>query len=160
MMEQNLFELEVGTFNQKQLVGNMKKATKTKKFRSNVWKKVNEVEERLRLATERRDELSQWGIGNLVIQERIKCRAHERVIDLAQKVKLKPDPEMEKELAAMKKARRQIYRDIKEFVEERDKQPWRTWDHCLIVADSRKRSQKEMDEEIHAFDREINLLLG
>jgi hypothetical protein len=61
----------------------MKKANKTKKFRSNVWQKVNEVEERLRLATEHRDELSQWGIGNLVIQYRIKCRAHERVIDLA-----------------------------------------------------------------------------
>jgi hypothetical protein len=57
-MEENLFELEVGTFNQKQLVSNMKKANKTKKFRSNVWKKVNDVEERLRVALVRRDELS------------------------------------------------------------------------------------------------------
>lgn len=67
MMESNLFELEVGTFNQKQLVKSMKQQTKTKKFRSNVWKKVNEVEERLRIAVAHRDELSQWGIGNLVI---------------------------------------------------------------------------------------------
>ena len=68
---------------------------------------------------------------------------------------------MEKELARMKKMRRQIYKDIKEFVEERDKNPWRTWDHCLLPAnDLRKKSSKEMDDEVKAYDREINLLLA
>lgn len=67
---------------------------------------------------------------------------------------------MEKELARLKKARKQVYRDIKEFVEERDKQPWRTWDHCLIVNDTRKKSKKEMDAEIEEYDIEINLLLS
>ena len=67
---------------------------------------------------------------------------------------------MEKELNTMKKMRRQIYKDIKEFVEERDKNPWRTWDHVLVpVGDLRKKTKKEMDGEIDEYDSEIELLL-
>jgi len=80
-MEENLFELEVGTFNQKQLVGAMKKTSKHKKFSNGVWINVRNLEETLRKAVARRDELSLWGLGNMIIHYRIKCRLTENVID-------------------------------------------------------------------------------
>lgn len=74
-MEENLFELEVGTFNQKTLVVNMKKTSKHKKFNNGVWANVRAMEETLRKAIARRDELSLWGLNNLIIQFTLKCRA-------------------------------------------------------------------------------------
>jgi len=63
----------------------MKKTSKHKKFSNGVWINVRNLEETLRKAIARRDELSLWGLGNMIIHYRIKCRLTENVIDQAQK---------------------------------------------------------------------------
>ena len=46
----------------------MKKTSKHKKFSNGVWVNVRAMEETLRKAIARRDELSLWGINNLIIE--------------------------------------------------------------------------------------------
>lgn len=53
----------------------MKKTSKHKKFNNGVWANVRAMEETLRKAIARRDELSLWGLNNLIIQYTLKCRA-------------------------------------------------------------------------------------
>jgi hypothetical protein len=82
-MEENLFELEVGTFNQKHLVINMKKTAKKKSYNSKLWLNVQGVELALREALAKRDTMSTWTLQSLVMEYTIKCRVTENVIDAA-----------------------------------------------------------------------------
>ena len=52
----------------------------------------------------------------------------EDLIDLAQRLKLKPDQNLEHELKIMRQLYEQTYRDVQYFVEKRERKPWRTWD--------------------------------
>lgn len=61
----------------------MKKTSKHKKFSNGVWVNVRAMEETLRKAIARRDELSLWGLNNLIIEFQIKCRSTENVIEQA-----------------------------------------------------------------------------
>ena len=65
-------------------------------------KKIEAVEEKIRYTTWRRDCLSQWGFNSYVISFRIKVRLTEELIDMAQRLKSKPDPKMEIELIRLK----------------------------------------------------------
>lgn len=82
-MEENLFELEVGTYNQKTLVASMKRVGKKKHYNSKMWQNVREVEEELRRALARRDELSVWTLQSMVMEYTVKCRVTENVIEAA-----------------------------------------------------------------------------
>lgn len=52
----------------------------------------------------------------------------EDLIDLAQKVKMKPEAHIQRELDILKMLRDQTYEDLYYFVQEREKHPWRAWD--------------------------------
>ncbi len=78
------------------------------------------MEEVLRKAIARRDELSLWGLQNLICAYTLKCRSTEQVITMTQQLKLKPDDKTEDELNKLKRLRRQTYKDIKEFINKRE----------------------------------------
>ena len=51
----------------------------------------------------------------------------EDIIDLAQRMQVKPESKLKAELELMTKLRDQTYDDLKIFVIEREKKPWRNW---------------------------------
>ena len=58
---------------------------------------------------------------------RVKVRMTEDIIDLAQRMQVKPESKLKAELELMTKLRDQTYEDLKFFVIEREKKPWRNW---------------------------------
>ena len=50
------------------------------------------------------------------------------IIDLAQRVQVKADKRSLEEMEIMKKLRDQTWEDLRYFVVEREKKPWRNWD--------------------------------
>jgi len=75
------------------------------------------------------EEYNQWGLHNYVISLQIKCRMMEDTIDLAQRLQLKPDWELEKKLEKLKHLRNQVFADLEFFINDREKVHWRNWDH-------------------------------
>lgn len=53
----------------------------------------------------RRDELLGWGFNSYVIEFRIKVRMMEDLVDKAQRLHLRPDAELEREVKKMKHVR-------------------------------------------------------
>lgn len=58
---------------------------------------------------------------------RVKVRMTEDIIDLAQRLQVKPESKLKAEMELMTKLRDQTYGDLKFFVTEREKKPWRNW---------------------------------
>ena len=56
----------------------------------------------------------------------------EDIVDLAQKLHLKPDKTLEEKMERMKRLRDQIYADLYYFITEREKVHWRNWDHAFM----------------------------
>lgn len=144
----------------------MKKTSRHKKFSNGVWVNVRAMEETLRKATARRDELSLWGLNNLCIQFQIKCRLTEKVIEQAQKCQIKSDADSEAELNRLKRLRRQTYKDLHSFVRKREEHHWRNWDHILdgstdIRAKSKEdrfAEKKEIQNAIENEEKDLELL--
>ncbi len=59
----------------------------------------------------------------------------EELIDKAQRLKLKPDAELELEMQQIKKLRDQTFDDLQTFVKNREKFHWRKWDKRKYVND-------------------------
>lgn len=69
-----------------------------------------------------------WGITSLVMEQKIKIRATEDLIECAQRLTVKPNVRTERELQILKTLRDRTYDDIYYFVNEREKKHWRLWD--------------------------------
>ena len=52
----------------------------------------------------------------------------EDIIDCAQRLLVKQDVKKERELSILTRLRDQTYRDLRLFINKRNKVPWRTWD--------------------------------
>ncbi len=52
----------------------------------------------------------------------------EELIDLAQRLKLRPDQELDKKIQLLKKRYAQTALDIHQFIEKREENIWRTWE--------------------------------
>lgn len=46
-------------------------------------RKIRKIQKKLRSAIRKSEELHSWGLGNYVIELKIKCRMNEEIIDLA-----------------------------------------------------------------------------
>ena len=57
----------------------------------------------------------------------------EDLIDKAQRYKLKPDVLLEQEIAELTALRDQTFKDLQEFVQNREKSHWRNWDKFKVV---------------------------
>ena len=130
LMRDNLFELDVNAHEQRQLlkVNRVNKKVRQLVKTSKDQKKIKELQSRIRTEIDRQIELNTWGFHNHIISYKIKVRMTEDIIDLAQKVKLKPEQHQKRELEIMKMLRDQTYDDLVYFVKEREKHPWRVWD--------------------------------
>ena len=93
---------------------------------------VRKVEKKLRRALKKNEDLNGWGLGSYVIELQIKCRMTEEIIDLAQKLLLKPDGLLEDRMEKLKRLRDQTYQDLYYFITEREKVHWRNWDHMFM----------------------------
>ena len=69
-----------------------------------------------------------WGFGSYIVEYRLKIRMTEDIIDAAQRLEVKPDAKTQQELDVLRKLRDRTYDDLKYFIEEREKHPWRVWD--------------------------------
>lgn len=65
---------------------------------------------------DRNGELNTWGMNNYLISFRIKVRMTEDIIELAQKVQLKPEKNVKRELEILTMLRDQTYDDLKYFI--------------------------------------------
>lgn len=54
----------------------------------------------------------------------------EDIIDCAQRLQVKADAKTQRELDLLKMLRDRTYDDLKYFVDEREKKPWRVWDRA------------------------------
>ena len=52
----------------------------------------------------------------------------EDIIDMAQRVQVRQDGKLIREMIIMKRLRDQTWEDLRHFVIEREKKPWRNWD--------------------------------
>lgn len=67
---------------------------------------------------------------------------------------------MEAELSLLKQLRKQTYKDLRHFVQERDKKKWRTWDHQLEkIKDLRLKSPRARKAELYELNENIDALL-
>lgn len=117
-MHENLFELDVNAHEQKIFLKakrTHKKVTKVIKT-SKEAKMIKELETRIRDEIGRSGELQTWGMGNYVIEMRLRIRMTEDLIDLAQKCQMMPETHLKRELDIMKQLRDQTYDDLRYFV--------------------------------------------
>ena len=70
-----------------------------------------------------------WGLHSHIIELVLKCRVTEDLIDCAQRCLIRPDGEMHQELALMTRLRDQTWADIREYIQRRGPDKWRTWDN-------------------------------
>lgn len=126
----NLFELDVNSHDQRMYLAILDSRTKKDRRlkKSSDQKKIQFLQQRIREEMEVSAELNTWGFHNLVIEYKLKIRMTEDLIDLAQRVKLKPDASLQYELKIMRQLYQQTYSDVQHFVEKRERKPWRTWD--------------------------------
>lgn len=93
---------------------------------------LRKTQKKLRRAITRSEELDSWGLHNYVIELQIKCRMTEEIIELAQRLHLKPDKALEGRMDRLKRLRDQVYQDLHFFITEREKVHWRNWDHAFM----------------------------
>ena len=103
---------------------------------------------------ERKKEFDAWGFGSYIVEYRLKIRMTEDIIDAAQRLEVKPDNKTQQELDVLKKLRDRTYEDLKYFIEEREKKPWRVWDkygyNYKPAVDNYGMSAKQAEERIDA----------
>ena len=90
-------------------------------------KLIQVVQKRLRAAISEKEEYDTWGWQNHIMATQVKVRMTEDIIDLAQRMQVKPESKLKAEMELMTKLRDQTYEDLKFFVTEREKKPWRNW---------------------------------
>lgn len=89
---------------------------------------MRDVQTRIRDEIAKKAEFDTWGFNNHLIEYRLKVRMTEDIIDCAQRLLVKSDSKTQRELNLLKMLRDRTYDDLKYFVEEREKKPWRVWD--------------------------------
>ena len=102
-MRENLFELDVNSHDQKRFLQLNRFHNKVKRSlkEGKEIKKIKELQLKIRDEMDRNAELNTWGFHNHIISYRIKVRMTEDIIDLAQKVQLKPNAHVKRELDIM-----------------------------------------------------------
>ena len=103
----NLFEIDVNTNDQKLLLkvqdARTKKDLRLKQTREE--KQVQYLQKRLREAISKNEEYNTWGFHNHIVEYKIKIRMTEDIIDLAQRVQIRQDAKLIKEMNLMKRLR-------------------------------------------------------
>ena len=95
-------------------------------------------------------ELNSWGLSSYLTSYVVKIRLLEDLIECAQKCIIRPDATVERELALMRRLQQQTWEDIQYFLEERDKQRWRTWDNPRNL--SYKKPQVTFEDQPYSED--------
>lgn len=101
-------------------------------------KQIIRVNKRIKKESEFNAMLDTWGVQSHVVTYTIKCRLMEDLIDCAQRCKIRPDAQVERELYLMRRLRDQTWDDLTYFLREREKYPWRTWDSKKLDLNFRK----------------------
>ena len=125
-----MFELDVNFNDQKIFVqARSKHSSLNKRLKyGNEQKQLRELQTRIRDEIAKKADFDTWGFHNHIIEYRLKVRMTEDVIDCAQRLQVKPDTKTQRELDLLKMLRDRTYDDLKYFIEEREKRPWRVWD--------------------------------
>ena len=130
-----------------------KKQKKIEKLNLKDKRKIENVEQKLKIEKERAIEMNTWGLQSDLFAIILKCRLLEDLIDAAQRTKLKADKDAERELQLLKLLSKKTENDIHGFLEARNKQRWRTWDNPRDLSyNKRHLISKEVS------DYEINLM--
>ena len=74
----------------------------------------------------------------------------EDIIDLAQRVQIRQDGKLIKEMNLMRRLRDQTWEDLRYFVIEREKKPWRVWDKHGFYYKPELQDKKKILKDIYA----------
>ena len=83
-------------------------------------KRIKTLKNKIKEETDRNYELNAWGLNSHCIAMTLKIRTLEDLIDCAQRCKLRPDKDVQRELYMMQILRDRIWKDINNFLDKRD----------------------------------------
>lgn len=139
MKEENIYELQIGkkvTNNtvSKKLKNKPKQlvTAKEQKILKNQLEikngQIAELTEKIREAKNLEADLSRYNLHDSVIRLKLEARLHEHLIMQAQRLMVKPDIRMERELDELREQGAAISQEIFKFLKERDANEWREWE--------------------------------
>ena len=82
----------------------------------------------------------------MIVTNLVKVRLLEDLIECAQKQKIRPNVTVERELYLMRYFQSQTEKDVRNYLEDRDKDKWRTWDNPRKVTFIKPDAEEHPDE--------------